>query len=275
MANPLLNDKAFGAAAERSGATWAPPKPIPEGQWNPPITDGPISAWQSTADRMTVSGTASATGVLLVLLLIAAGFGWAAVPSVAEDASPSFPGIALVGVVVGFVAVIIASFKPHLAKFMAPVYALAQGYFVGAVSKAYENFQNGIVLQAAGATIAVFASMLFLYGTRIIKVTDRMRRIVIGATMGIALFYLVSFVMSLFGASLSFLTEPTLFGIGFSVLVVGLAAFNLALDFDFIERGSQSNLPKHMEWLGALGLLVTIVWLYLEILRLLSKLRER
>lgn len=275
MANPLLNDKAFGAAAQRSGATWAPPKPIPQGQWNPPISDGPITAWQSAADRMTVSGTATATGVLLVLLLVAAGFGWAAVPSVAEDASPSFPGIALVGVLVGFVAVIVSAFKPHLAKFLAPVYALAQGYFVGAVSKAYENFQNGIVIQAAGATIAVFAVMLFLYGTRIIKVTDRMRRIVIGATMGIALFYLVAFAMRLFGVEVSFLTQPSLLGIGFSVLVVGLAAFNLALDFDFIERGSQSNLPKHMEWLAALGLLVTIVWLYLEILRLLSKLRER
>ena len=117
--------------------------------------------------------------------------------------------------------------------------------------------------------------MLFLYGTRIIKVTDRMRRIVIGATMGIALLYLVSFVISLFGGTVSFLQEPTLFGIAFSLFVVGLAAFNLALDFDFIERGSQSNLPKHMEWVAALGLLVTLVWLYLEMLRLLSKLRER
>lgn len=275
MANPLLNDKAFGDAAKRTGATWAPPKPVPAGQWNPPITDGPVSTWRSAADRMTVSGTVTATGVLLVLLLIAAGFGWAAVPSVAEDQSPSFPAAAMIGVLVGFVAVIVSVFKPHLARFLAPVYAVAQGYFVGAISKAYENFQNGIVIQAAGATIAVFAVMLLLYGTRIIKVTDRMRRIVIGATLGIALFYLVSFVISLFGASVSFLTEPTLFGIGFSVFVVGLAAFNLALDFDFIERGSQSDLPKHMEWLGALGLLVTLVWLYLEMLRLLSKLRER
>ncbi len=273
MTNPILNDKAFGAAATKSGATWAPPKP--GGEWNPPISDGPVSTWQSASDRMTVSGTATAAGALLVLLLIAAGFGWAAVPSVAEGQSPTFPGIAMIGVIVGFVAVIAAMFKPKLARFLAPVYALAQGYFVGAISKAYENFQDGIVLQAVLATVGVFAAMLFLYGTRIIKVTNRMRRIVIGATMGIALLYLVSFVINLFGGNVSFLQEPTLFGIGFSVLVVGLAAFNLALDFDFIERGSKADLPKYMEWVGALGLLVTLVWLYLEMLRLLSKLRER
>jgi uncharacterized YccA/Bax inhibitor family protein len=273
MANPILNDKAFGSAATKSGATWAPPKPGVD--WNPPITDGPVTTWQSADDRMTVSGTAAAAGVLLVLLLISASFGWAAVPDVAEGQSPTFPGIAMIGVIVGFVAVIAAMLKPKLARFLAPVYALAQGYFVGAISKAYENFQDGIVLQAILATVGVFAAMLFLYGTRIIKVTDRMRRIVIGATMGIALLYLVSFVINLFGGNVSFLQEPTLFGIAFSLFVVGLAAFNLALDFDFIERGAQSNLPKHMEWVAALGLLVTLVWLYLEMLRLLSKLRER
>ncbi|MGD9701696.1 MAG: Bax inhibitor-1/YccA family protein [Acidimicrobiia bacterium] len=273
MANPILNDKAFGSAATKSGATWAPPKPGVD--WNPPISDGPITSWQSASDRMTVSGTATAAGVLFVLLLISAGFGWAAVPAAVEGQAPTFPGIAMVGVIVGFVAVIVSMFKPKLARFLAPVYAIAQGYFVGAISKAYENYQDGIVVQAAGATIAVFAVMLFLYGTRIIKVTDRMRRIVIGATMGIALLYLVSFVIRLLGGNVSFLQQPSLLGIGFSVLVVGLAAFNLALDFDFIERGTKANLPKHMEWVAALGLLVTVVWLYLEILRLLSKLRDR
>jgi uncharacterized YccA/Bax inhibitor family protein len=273
VANPILNDKAFGQAAKRSGATWAPPAP---GQSvGAPISDGPISAWQSHADRMTVSGTASATSLLFVLLLIAAAFGWAAVPSVAEGKNPGFPGIAMIGVLVGFVAVIVASFKPKLARYLAPVYALGEGYFVGAISKTSESFYPGIVVQAAGATLAVFGVMLFLYGTRIIKVTDRMRRIVIGATMGIAIFYLISMVFSMFGHTPSFIHSPTPLGIGFSFLVAGLAAFNLALDFDFIERGSKAGLPKHMEWMAALGLLVTIVWLYLEILRLLSKLRAR
>ena len=280
MGNPILNDKAFGAAATKSGAQWAPPPPAPApgGQWNPPITDGPVSPWaaaDTAADRMTVSGTALATGALFVLLLIAAAFGWAAVPSVAEGVEPSFPGIALIGVFVGFGAVLLASFKPHLAKFLAPVYAIAQGYFVGAVSKAYENAWDGIVLQAAGATIAVFGVMLLLYGTRILKVTNRMRRIVIGATVGIAVFYLISMLFSLFGHAPSFINSSSVFGIAFSFFVAGLAAFNLAIDFDFIERGSKSNLPKNMEWMAALGLLVTIVWLYLEILRLLAKLRER
>ena len=267
VTNPILNDKSFEAAAKRDGATWVPP-----------IDDGPISPWPpiaaERADRMTIAGTARATLLLLVLLLVAAGFGWAAVDQPAPGEPAEFPAIALLGVVVGFVAVLVSVFKPALARFLGPVYALAQGYFVGAVSKAYELEWDGIVLAAVGATLAVFTVMLFLYGTRVIKVTDRMRRIVIGATVGVMLFYAIAFVVNLF-TDVSFLQSSSLLSIGFSIAVAGLAAFNLALDFDFIERGAAADLPKNMEWLAALGLLVTIIWLYLEILRLLAKLRER
>ncbi len=279
MANPLLNDKALPAAAERSG-TWAPPDRSTPGYGMPinagPITDGPVTSWPPTgarsADAMTVAGTASATGVLMVLLLAAAAVGWFSVEPVTD---PSFPGIAMVGVLVGFGAVIACYFKPQWAKVLAPIYALAEGYFVGVVSHYYNAAYSGIVVQAAGATAAVFCVMLVLYRTETIKVTNRFRRIVMGATLGVAIFYGIAMLINLFGGKVEFLTSSSATGIAFSFFVAGLAAFNLALDFDFIDKGSQAGLPKHMEWFAALGLLVTLVWLYLEILRLLAKLRDR
>ncbi len=275
MANPILNDKSFNEVAENGAASagWAAPQPHGDNPFaSPPLTDGPISAWSGAV--MTVRGTISATGVLFVLLLAAAVVGWQSV-TVSTDARIQFPAWTLIGVLVGFGCVVAMRFKPQFAKILGPIYAIAQGVFVGAISRTYETFQNGIVLQAAGATIGVFAVMLLLYRTNIIKVTDRMRRIVVGATVGIMVFYGISLLISLFGGNVSFLNSTSLFSIGFSFLVAGLAAFNLALDFDFIERGSKAGLPKQMEWVAAVGLLVTIVWLYLEILRLLSKLNRR
>jgi len=266
MSNPVLNDQRLAAAA-RGGAGVTD-----TGQWGPPVTDGPTSTWRP--DVMTVSGTAWATAVLFGLLLVAAVVGWYAVDA-PEGEVYQFPAIAIGGLLVGFACVIVLMFKPTWAKVLGPVYAVAEGLFVGAVSRAYETAYEGIVLQAAGATVAVFAVMLFLYGTRILKVTDRMRRIVIGATLGVAVFYGISLLMSLFGATPPFISSTSIFGILFSLFVAGLAAFNLALDFDFIERGAANRLPAHVEWFAAVGLLVTIVWLYLEILRLLAKLRER
>ena len=272
MANPILSDKGLQQAAQRSTAV--------EGAtvWNPPVTDGPVTPWPgATAGHksMTVGGTASATGVLFVLLMITAFAGWQAVKAPTELQPAKFPALAIVGVLVGFVAVIASRFKPTWSRFLAPVYALAEGFALGAISRAYELYQHGIVLQAAGATIAVFAVMLLLYKVQIIKVTDRFRRIVIGATMGVMVFYGISLLLNLFGVKPPFIQSTSGFGILFSLFVAGLAAFNLAINFDVIERGAKAQLPAYMEWYAALGLLVTIVWLYLEILRLLSKLRER
>jgi uncharacterized YccA/Bax inhibitor family protein len=265
MPNPILNDEALQKAAR---AGWAMPDPSTRAT---PIDDGPISAWEPRV--MTVAGTASATGVLFVLLLAAATAGWVSV----DSATSGFPPLALFGIVVGFGCVIARMFKPMWAKVLAPIYALGEGFAVGVVSKYYETYQHGIVVQAAGATIATFGVMLVLYRTQVIKVTERFRRIVIGATLGVMLLYLVSFVMRLVAGahSVSFLDSPSGLGIAFSVFVCVLAAMNLALNFDFIERAAASRLPKGMEWFAALGLLVTIVWLYLEILRLLSKLNRR
>ena len=267
MSNPIFSDKNF-----REGGRGAATLPSPV-EWHPPVDDGPATPWQT--DAMSVRGVVSATTMLLGLLVISGVFGWASVPTAVEGEPIAFPGIAFIGVIVGLAAVVACVFKPHLARYLAPVYALAEGFFVGAISKAYENYYDGIVVQAAGATVAVFAVMLFLYSSRIITVTDRMRRIVVGATAGIMVFYLASFVINLFGGGVSFLHSTSVFSIGFSLLVAGVAAFNLALDFDFIERGVKGGLPKNMEWMAALGLLVTVVWLYLEILRLFSKLRSR
>lgn len=265
MSNPFLNDKALTKAAE---AGWAAPDASTRVS---PIDDGPISPWHGRV--MTVQGTATATGVLMVLLLASATVGWMSV----DSSTTGFPGIALLGVAIGFGCVIALMFRPMWARVLAPVYALAEGFFVGVISKFYEAQQNGIVLQAVGATLATFVVMLVLYRTNIIKVTDRFRRIVIAATLGIMLLYVASFIIRLVAGanSVSFLNSPSAFGIAFSIFVCGLAAMNLALDFDFIEKAAAARMPKGMEWFAAFGLLVTVVWLYLEILRLLSKLNRR
>ena len=277
MANPILNDKALkeAAAAGYASGAWGPPHgsrstPIPGG----PVSDGPVSDWESRT--MTVEGTATATGVLFIVLLAAAVAGWSTVKT-SEGEITAFPAWTLGAVLVGFGLVVAMRFKPQWAKYLGFGYAVVQGLVVGAISHAYEVYQKGIVIQAVGATVAVFAVMLFLYRTKIIKVTDRMRRIVIGATMGIMIFYGVSLLINLFGGEVSFLSSSntSALSIGFSFFVAGLAAFNLALDFDFIEKGTEQGLPKQMEWVAAVGLMVTVVWLYLEILRLLSKLRSR
>jgi uncharacterized YccA/Bax inhibitor family protein len=145
---------------------------------------------------------------------------------------------------------------------------------VGAISKVYNIAYEGIVLQAVGATIGVFVVMLVLYRTGVLRVTNTFRRVVVGATIGIGVFYLASWIVSFFGADI-FPSGSSTFSILFSFFVAGLAAFNLALDFDFIDRAEREGAPKQMEWFAAFGLLVTLVWLYLEILRLLAKLRER
>jgi uncharacterized YccA/Bax inhibitor family protein len=281
MPSPVFNERTMQSAA----TTWAPPEPSTE--YFPPIDDGPTSPWAppKVVEPMTINGTISATAVLFVLLLASAAVGWIQTGSpdevVLADGTIGYeyaiPALALVGVVAGIGLAIFLAFKPHLAKVIAPLYAIAQGFFVGAVSRMYETFYDGIVVQAAGATIAVFAVMLVLYRTGVIRVTNRFRKIVVSATLGIAVFYGVCLLIRLFAGpdSISFLASATPLGIAFSVLVAGLAAFNLALDFDFIERGAEQRLDKGFEWYAAFGLLVTIVWLYLELLRLLAKLRER
>ena len=156
------------------------------------------------------------------------------------------------------------------------MYAIAQGFFLGGISAIFEAQYPGIVIQAVGLTLGTLTSLLFLYKTGIVKPTENFRLMIVSATMGIVMLYFVSFIMNLFGSSgVGFIHSNGLFGIGFSLFVVGIAALNLVLDFDFIEQGSEVGAPKYMEWFGAFSLMVTLIWLYLEMLRLLAKLRSR
>jgi len=277
MANPLLNEKAFTKAVERTPdqAGWG----SAEGKstWNAPISDGQVSPYISAkapGQTMTANGAMSATMFLMVLLVASATYGWTTVQPLTVGGSVSFPSWAMIALLVGLGCAFGVMFKPTAARFLAPVYAIAQGSVVGAISKMFNVQYPGIVVQAVGATIGVFVMMLVLYRTGILRVTDKFRRIIIGATMGLMAFYLVSFIVGLFGANL-IPTGSSTMSIGFSVLVAGLAAMNLALDFDFIDKAEAAGAPKHMEWFAAFGIMVTLVWLYLEILRLLAKMRDR
>ena len=200
-------------------------------------------------------------------------YGWNSVDATAETVSmPGWLPLVLFG---GLGVAILTIFKPTLARFTSPVYALLEGALLGAISALYNTSYDGIVVQAVGLTIGVFAVMLFLFATRVIRVTDKLRMGIVAATGAIMLVYVVNMVLSLFGASVPFLHDTGAMGIGISLVIVGVAAFNLLLDFDMVERGVEMGAPKHMEWYAAFGLLVTIIWLYLELLRLLSKLQSR
>jgi uncharacterized YccA/Bax inhibitor family protein len=269
MANPLLNDKAMGLGnLDQSSNTWAPPT-------------GPVSASPDTVSRwdggiMTVSGTATATLTLLMLILVSATITWTSIDApVAGDVVKLPTAWIFGGLIIGIISVIVASVKQHLARIAAPIYALAEGVVLGAISRAYSEMYQGIVVQAVGATLGVFVVMLLMYRSGVVRVNDKYRRVVMGAMMGLMGFYLVSMILGLFGSMPSFIHDASPMGILFSIFVAGLAASNLAIDFDMIERGVANKLPAHMEWFCALGVTVTLVWLYLEILRLLSKLRER
>jgi len=239
----------------------------------PPESATPVGS--DGGELMTMRGVASATGVLMSLLMVAAFFGWNMV-TVENGAVTAFPGwlMGLVAVGIGLVAA--SYFMPHLAKILGPAYAIVEGLVIGAFTRIYEVQFEGIALQAALVTIAVFLAMLFLYGTRIIKVTDGLRRGIVAATMGVMAVYLFQFVANLlgFGFTVPYLHDSGPIGIAISLFLVGLAAFNYLVDFDFVERATKAGAPRDMEWVAAFGLLMTTVWLYFEVLRLLAKLRD-
>ena len=252
---------------------WAAPRGQASGSWAPPAAADAVSRWDGGI--MTLSGTASATLMLLLLLVASATFTWFAVGGPAADGTTALPGgWILGGAVVALVCALVGAFSPRRAKFVGPVYALAEGVVIGAISRAFENSYDGIVLQAIGSTVSVFAVVLLMYRSGVIKVNDRFRRIVFGATGGLLLFYVVTMLISLFGSTPSYMTSGTPLGILVSLVAAGLAAANLAVDFDTIQHGVDNRMPAYMEWYCALGVTVTLVWLYMEILRLLAKLRD-
>lgn len=225
-------------------------------------------------NAMTVRGTLQKFGFLFLMVMGTAFYSW---KEFAEGGNVQ--PLIYIGAFGGLVVAIVLMFKKEWSPYLAPAYALLEGLFVGAIS-AYYNFAfaekaPGIVINAVGLTFGTAIGMYLLYSFRIIKATEKFKAIIFTATAGIAIFYLITWVLSFFGISIPFLHEGSALGIGFSVFVVALAALNLILDFDMIERGAELGAPKYMEWYGAFGLLVTIVWLYLEILRLLSKISKR
>ncbi len=222
-------------------------------------------------DRMTASGVSRASLILLALFAPAALWGWSQV----DIDQGRFPSWLIGAVLLGFVCAIVGMFKPMWARFIAPVYAVVEGAFVGAISAVYATAYEGIVTQAVLGTFLTVVVMAVLYATRTIRVTEKMRSIVMVATGAIALFYLVSFGLSFFNVNVPLVWDSGPIGILFSVGVIVLASFNLLLDFDLIERGVKGGAPAYMNWYAAFGLMITIVWLYLEILRLLAKLQDR
>ena len=248
--NPVLNDKTFTRHVDLTGD-----------------------------DRMTLMGTVHKTAFLLILLVAFASITWKMVMTVNAEgqmvAAPGLFGYMIGGAIGGLIFALITIFKPTWAPVTAPIYAALEGLFIGALSAFAESKFPGIVLQATGLTFGILFALLGAYRSGLIKATENFKLGVAAATGGIFLVYMASFVLGMFGVAIPFLHDATPIGIGISVFICIIAALNLVLDFDFIENGAENGAPKYMEWLGAFGLMVTLIWLYIEILHLLMKLRSR
>ena len=231
------------------------------------------------AGAMTLNGTVNKTGILLLLSVLTAAFAWTQSVVTGPDGTAMVaPGVtiyALGGAIGGFILAMVTVFKKTWSPVTAPLYALVEGFFLGAISAVFELKYPGIVFQAVVLTFGTLGALLAAYRSGLIRATENFKLGVVAATGGIALVYLVSMGLRLFGKDIPLIHESGLVGIGFSLFVVVIAALNLVLDFDFIESGVEAGAPKYMEWYGAFGLMVTLVWLYLEFLRLLSKLNSR
>lgn len=229
-------------------------------------------AYASDTEQMTIQGTVNKTFFMLLLLLVTASFTWRAYgTSGVEAVYPWMIG----GVIGGLIVALVTIFKKTWAPITAPLYALLEGLFLGGLSSILEARFPGIVLQAVGLTFGTLFALLFVYKSRIIRVTENFKMGIVAATGGIFLVYMANLVLGIFGISIPFIHGSGTFGILFSLFVVVIAALNLVLDFDFIESGAEQGAPKFMEWYGAFGLMVTLIWLYIEILRLLVKLQSR
>ena len=225
-----------------------------------------------SGEAMTLTGTVNKTGILLICVVATAAWSWSRVFAPTADAVLPLMGIGLIG---GFVVAMVTIFKKGWSPITAPIYALLEGLALGGISAMFERRYPGIAIQAVGLTFGTLFVLLMAYRSGVIQVTEKFKLGVVAATGGIAVFYLAQFVLGFFGVHFAAINGSGLLGIGFSVVVVIVAALNLVLDFDFIESGVSAGAPKYMEWYGAFGLIVTLVWLYLEILRLLSKINGR
>jgi len=237
---------------------------------NPALSASTFKSLHGSRDLklMTIDGTVNRTIISLFILLLSGAFTY----------TFELMALTFIGLIVGMILAIATMFKPQWSPKTVPLYALFEGMALGGISFMFNTMYEGIVTQAIVLTAGIFFSLLLAYKSRLIKATENFKLGVTAATGGIFMLYMVSMLMSLFGAGRMPIMDPTnssLFSIGFSVVVVVIASLNLVLDFDFIEEASEAGVPKYMEWRATLGLLITLVWLYLEILRLLAKLRSR
>ncbi len=225
----------------------------------------------SGREVMTVEGTAAKTALALVVLVAAASWTWQA----AWAGDPSLGIYTMAGILGGLVVAMVTVFKKEWAPATTPLYAALEGLALGGISATFEARYPGIVMNAVLCTMGTLGALLAAYRSGVIRATENLKLGIVAATGGIMMVYLVGFVLRRFGSGIPFIHDAGPVGIGFSLIVVGVAALNLVLDFDFIEAGAERGAPKYMEWYGAFGLLVTLVWLYLEMLRLLAKLQDR
>ena len=221
--------------------------------------------------RMTIQGAVNKTGILLAIAVLSAAFTW---NRFTQNPAMAMP-LVLAGSIGGFIMALVTCFKKQWSPVTAPIYALLEGLVIGGISALFERQSNGIVLQAGMLTFGTLFAMLAAYRSGWIRATEKFKTGVIAATGGICLLYFVSWILSMFHVNMSFMNGGGMLSIGISVVVVIVAALNLVLDFDVIEQGAQLGAPKYLEWYAGFGLLVTLVWLYLEILRLLAKLNSR
>jgi uncharacterized YccA/Bax inhibitor family protein len=234
---------------------------------NPVLTKNTFNSGLDVSETMTINGTVNKTAISLFLLIGTGYFTFGVIN----------PIILIVCGIGGFITAIVTVFKKQWAPITVPIYAILEGGLLGGVSFMYNSMYNGIVTDAIFLTVGILLSLLFAYRSGLIKPTENFKLGIFAATGGIAIVYLINMVMGFFGSSMGVMQidNASPMSIGFSVVVVIIAALNLVLDFDFIEEGAESGAPKYMEWYGAFGLLVTLIWLYLEILRLLAKLNSR
>ncbi|WP_396170109.1 Bax inhibitor-1/YccA family protein [Flavobacterium sp.] len=250
--NPFFNNKSFSATSA--------PK-------NDQVHQATLIDYNQ---EMTLAGTINKTLLLFLLLTASAIVVWW---MAFNGLNPMLPTIG--GAIVGLILVLIASFKPQYSPVLAPGYALFEGLFIGGVSAIFEARYPGIVIQAVGATFVTFAVCLGLYKFKIVKVTEQFKSVVVAATLAIATYYLISWLFSMFTSFVPVHYGNSMMSIGISVFVIVIAALNLFLDFDRMEKGVEQKMPKFMEWFAAMGLIITLVWLYIEFLRLLSKLNRK
>ncbi len=236
---------------------------------NPALNKNTFTELDSSGNGMTLRGTADKSLILLFILLVTATYTW--------GLGAEGQMLMIIGIFGGLITAMITIFKKTASPITAPIYAAFEGLFLGGISSIFETMYPGIVSQAVFLTLGIFLALLFAYKSRIIKPTENFKLGVFAATAGIAVVYLINIVMSFFGSSIPVLQidNASPLSIGISIFVIIIAALNLVLDFDFIESGVEANAPKYMEWYSAFGLLVTLVWLYIEILRLLAKLNSR